>query len=469
MLKVNAAARKYKLSKYYEVLLGLVAITAVNLIFFRHDPGFISVSPHPYWVVVLLTSTRYGFAGGLFSGLMAGLFFLVFNSLSIPDIELLDFKTLAMWGKPILFFLAGVVLGELRQTHIKEYNGVCEERDAFHDAFDKIKVKYDILSEAKQELDSKILSQESTLGTLYEAAQGLRTLSMDSIYPAVLEILREFMDVEDCSIYLLDGTEFKLDTALRHGKGFLPETVPLGESLMSIAAAQKRAVSIRDIASTESMPGGLVISAPIMADNHQHVVGVLNVEKMPFLKFTSDSVRVAGLVADWCGSSVENATVFAETKDKLIADEITDAYTFDYFLRRLREEFVRARRYELDLSLIMLEFPGLSNASDEGRDEVLMAFSMILKNQIREIDILFMSDEPGAFFMILPTTPAAGARIVVNNLLSSFKALSVMAFETDQNLVELRAGVAGYTLGMEDPEELVTNVKEDMVSVLFAE
>jgi len=469
MFKINSSAKKYKLSKYFEVLLGLVAITAVNLLFFRADPGFVSVSPHPYWIVILLTATRYGFAGGLFAGIMSALFFLVFNSLSIPDIELIDFRSLSMWGKPILFFLVGVVLGEMRQLHIREYDAVCEERDAFHDAFDKVKIKYDILSEAKQELDSKILSQESTLGTLYEAAQGLRTLSMDSIYPAVLEILREFMDVEDCSIYLLDGTEFRLDTALRHSKSFLPERVPLGESLMSIAADQKKAVSIRDIASTESMPGGIIISAPIMADNHSHVVGVLNVEKMPFLKFTSDSVRVAGLVADWCGSSVENATVFAETKDKLIADDITDAYTHDYFLRRLREEFVRARRYELDLSLILLEFPGLSNASDEGRDEVLMAFSMILKNQIREIDILFISDEPGAFYLILPTTPAAGARVVVNNLLSSFKALSVMAFETDQNLVELRAGVAGYSMGMEDPEELVKNVKEDLVSVLFAE
>jgi len=369
----------------------------------------------------------------------------------------------------VLFFLVGVVLGEMRQLNIKEYNLVCESRDAYKDAFEKTKVKFDVLSEAKQEVDTKILSQESTLGTLYEAAQGLRTLSIDSIYPAVLEILREFMEVEDCSIYLLEGTEFKLDTAIRHGKSFLPETVPINESLMGIAASQKRAVSIRDVASTESMPGGLIISAPILADNQRHIVGVLNVEKMPFLKFTSDSVRVAGLVADWCGSSVENATVFAETKHKLIADEIIDAYTYDYFKRRLKEEFVRARRYELDLSLILLEFPSLSNASDEGREEVLMAFSMILKNQIREIDILFISDKPGSFFLILPTTPPAGARVVVNNLLNSFKALSVMAFETDQNLVELRAGVAGYTLGMEEPMEMVTAVEEDVVSVLFAE
>ncbi len=469
MFNAKSTTKKYSRSKYYETLLGVVAITAVSMLFFPADPGFVSVSPHPYWIVILLTATRYGFAGGFFSGIVAGLFFLVFKTISIPDIDLDDFKTFGMWGKPILFFLVGVVLGEIRQLQIKKYDDVCEERDAFRDAFDKVKTKYAVLNEAKQELDSKILSQESTLSTLYEAAQGLRTLSLDSIYPAVLEILREFMGVEDCSIYLLEGTEFRLDTALRQGKSFVPEVVPLGESLMSVAADQKKAVSIRDIANTENMPRGIIISAPILADNHSHVVGVLNVEKMPFLKFTSDSVRVAGLVADWCGSSVENATVFTETKDKLVIDEIIDTYTYEYFRRRLREEFVRARRYELDMSLILLEFPEFSNASDEGRDEVLMAFGVILKTHIREIDILFMSDESGAFYLVLPTTAVTGARVVVNNLLRSFKALSIMAFETDQNFVELWAGVAGYELGMEDPDELVKNVNEDLASVFFAE
>ncbi len=468
MFNLTSIATRHKLSRQFEVLVGVIAITAVSLLFFRTDPGFVSVSPHPYWIVVLLTAIRYGFSGGLFSGIVAGLFFLVFKSLATPELELADFRTLGMWGKPILFFLVGIVIGEIRQLQMKEYHSVCEERDTFHDAFDKVKTKYDILTEAKQELDSKILSQENTLGTLYEAAQGLRTLSIDSIYPATLEILREFMDVENCSIYLLEGAEFRLDTALRQSTTLLPDVVPLGESLMSIAAEQKKAVSIKDIASTQNVPEGIILSAPILADNHSHVVGVLNVEKMPFLKFTSDSVRVAGLVADWCGSSVENATVFTETKDKLIVDEMTEAYTYDYFLRRLREEFVRARRYELDLSLLLLTFPALSHVSDEGREDVLMAFSLILKNHIREIDILFRSNEPGTFYLILPTTPASGARVVVSNLLGSFKALGIMAYETDQTPIELQAGVAGYTLGMEDPEELVKNVKEDLVRVRFS-
>ncbi|WP_320169596.1 GAF domain-containing protein [Maridesulfovibrio sp.] len=469
MFKEKALNQKFGLSKYFEVLLGLVTITAVNIIFWRSDPGFINVSPHPFWLVVLLVAVRYGFVGGAFAGGVSGLIFFGFKLISIPELDLADFKSLAMWGKPVLFFLVGVIIGEMRQLQIKEYEELSETCDTYKDAFEKIKVKFDVLSEAKQEVDTRILSQESTLGTLYEAAQGLRSLSIDSIYPAVLEILRDFMDVEECSIYLLEGDEFRMDTAIRHGKGYLPDVVPFGEGLMSLAASSKRSVSIRDVADTDSMPGGIIISAPILADNQRHVVGVVNVEKMPFLKFTSDSVRVAGLVADWCGSSVENATVFAATKHKLIADESIDAYTYEYFKRRLKEEFVRARRYELDLSLIMLEFPGLSNASDEGRDEVLMAFSMILKSQIREIDILFISDKPGSFYLILPTTPSSGARVVVNNILNSFKALSVMAFETDQNLVELRAGVAGYFPGMEDPMEMVKAVQEDVISVLFAE
>lgn len=468
MLKSNFMRKRARISKYFEALLGLVFLTAINLVFWRSDPGFINVSPHPFWIVILLSSCRYGFRTGFFAGFVSGLIFLLFKLLSIPDVSIADFKSLSLWGKPMLFFMIGVILGEIRQLQIRDYNEVCEVRDTYKDAFEKIKVKFDILSEAKQEVDSKILSQESTLGTLYEAAQGLRTLSIGSIYPAVLEILRDFMDVEECSIYLLEGSDFRLDTAIRHGKGYLPDVVSHEDGLMGLAASSKKTVSIRDVADTADMSGGILISAPILADNHRHVVGVLNVEKMPFLKFTSDSVRVAGLVADWCGSSVENATIFAETKHKLIADDIIDAYTYDYFIRRLREEFVRARRYELDLSLILLEFPGLSNASDEGRDEVLMAFSMILKNQIREIDILFISDTPGSFYLILPTTPSAGARVVVNNLLNSFKALSVMAFETDQNLVEFRAGVAGYTLAMEDPMEMVEAAKEDVVSVLFA-
>ncbi|SMF09190.1 sensor domain-containing diguanylate cyclase [Desulfovibrio gilichinskyi] len=469
MLKVHAVIKKYKLSKYFEAFTGIIALTVINLIFFRSDPGFVNVSPHPYWIIVLLTASRYGFSGGAFAGSIAAIAYLGFTLLSVPDLALVNFKSLSMWGKPALFFIVGVVIGEMRELNIKEYNLLSEERDAYKEAFGKIKTKFDVLSEAKQEIDTRIISQENTLGTLYEAAQGLRSLNEESIFPAVLEILRDFMSVEDCSIYTLEGDEFKLNTAMRHGKSPLPDTIPYYEGLMGLAAEDKKTVSIKDVANPESMPLGIIISAPILADNQKHVIGVLNVEKMPFMKFNSDSVRIAGLVADWCGSSIENATIFQETKDKLIADEMIDAYTYDYFKRRLREEFVRSRRYELDLSLILLEFPSLENASDEGREDVLMAFSMILKNQIREIDILFLNDKPGSFFLILPTTPPAGARVVVKNILNAFKALSMMAFESDASLVEIRAGVSGYSMDMEEPMDMVKAVEEDVVSVLFAE
>ncbi len=45
----------------------------------------------------------------------------------------------------------------------------------------------------------------------------------------------------------------------------------------------------------------------------------------------------------------------------------------------------------------------------------------------------------------------------------------MMAFESDESLVEIKAGVSGYSKEMEDPMEMVTAVEEDVVSVLFAE
>ena len=215
---------------------------------------------------MLLTASRYGFSGGAFAGSIAAIAYFGFTLLSVPDLALVDFKSLSMWGKPALFFIVGVVIGELRELNIKEYNLLSEERDAYKDAFGKIKTKFDVLSEAKQEIDTRIISQENTLGTLYEAAQGLRTLSEESIFPAVLEILRDFMSVEDCSIYTLEGDEFKLNTAMRHGKSPLPDTVPYHEGLMGLAAEDKKTVSIKDVANQESMPLGIIISAPILAD-----------------------------------------------------------------------------------------------------------------------------------------------------------------------------------------------------------
>ncbi len=468
MFRTGQAVKKYRLSKWLESLTALVGISAVNLIFFRSDPGFLEVAPHPYWIVVLLAASRYGFGAGVFSGIVSGLLYFFFSLINLTDISFYTLRDLSLWGKPVLFFIVGAVLGEIRQMQIRDYGDLAEERDSFRNAFEKIKTKYEALSEAKQEIDTRIISQEQTLGTLYEAAQGLRSLSKDNIYPAVLEILREFLSVEDCSIYLLEGDRFKIHTAIRHGGPGLPEYMDSSEGMMGLALEKRRAVSIKEVEGTQYIHSGIIISAPIFVDKGRQVIGVLNVEKMPFLKFTSDSPRVLGLVADWCGTSIENATIYQETRDKLIADEIIEAYTYDYFKRRLREEFVRATRYQLDLSLIVIDFPGLGDASDEGREDVLMAFSMILKNQVREIDILFLNNRPGSFLMLLPTTPPAGARVVVKNLMKAFNALSLMAFETDENLVEVKTGVGGFSLEMKDPEELVKQAEEDLVSVLYA-
>ncbi len=40
MFKIHSTVKKYKLSKYFEVLLGYIGLTVINLIFFVLTPVF---------------------------------------------------------------------------------------------------------------------------------------------------------------------------------------------------------------------------------------------------------------------------------------------------------------------------------------------------------------------------------------------------------------------------------------------
>jgi diguanylate cyclase (GGDEF)-like protein len=88
-----------------------------------------------------------------------------------------------------------------------------------------------------------------------------------------------------------------------------------------------------------------------------------------------------------------------------IRDELTDLYTRDHFLLRLDEDIKRSRRYELPLSVLLVELDGLDefNATvGTHRGDLLVAHvAEILPMSIRETDVLARI-ERGLFGMILP-------------------------------------------------------------------
>lgn len=442
-----------------EVVLGLVLVSVVNVYLFADDLGYSKASPHPYWLVVVLIAVRYGFSGGFWAGLSAALFFLGFKALRVAPAPL-DFAEMGLWGQPLLFLVVGIVLGEIREQQIRRYEELDLKKNDLQNSYERLEKQYQALDKAKQEIDGRIISQEQTLYTLYEAAQALRSLDEQDISPAALDLLREYLQVEECSVYMLEDEQLKLKAAIRPEGEQAPLTLSSEEGMVGRAMLQGETISLNAFLKGDAPTVGPVIAAPIHHPSNSVALGVLAVDKMPFLKFTPESVKMVSMIADWCGASLVNARIHRDTKSKLIVDEILQAYTPDYLKQRLLEEYLRARRYELPLSVLVLRLPQAGNESEAG-DEILVAFSLALKEQIRKIDLLFLSERKGQFVLLLPNTPIQGARVVSGNIRKQFAQLYRQSVSAAGEQDDIVIGVSAFAEETKDPQSLLRQALSD--------
>ncbi len=138
-------------------------------------------------------------------------------------------------------------------------------------------------------------------------------------------------------------------------------------------------------------------------------------------------------------------------------DGLTNVLNHDAILKRLNEEYHRARRYKLDLSCVMVDIDYFKLINDklghQKGDEILKKSAQLLKKSVRNTDIVgrYGGDE---FFIILPETSVENARIPSLRIQENFKkkiakGLQKVLFENT-----LSIGISGY------PVSNVRNVKD---------
>ena len=445
-----------------ESIIGFALINAINFLWFSGDIGFLHTPFHPYLIVILPIAARYGFRGGLFSGLLAAALYFGFRIYNSTDPSFLDYVQIEFWGMPTVFAVTGLILGEIRETQKTRYQQLFIEKTDMEESCRRMSEQYEALSRAKREIDTRIISQEQTLNTLHEAAQALRTLRLEDIYPAVLKMLAEYLQIQKASIYMFseDDNLLHLTETLGHEGEALPDTFSPGQGIpgecFEKGEARTLPEELRHHKTSPTSENHILMSAPIIKPSSNTVAGVLNVEKMPFLKFNPETIKMVSLMADWCGASIDNAIIYEDTKDKLIADEITGAFTPEYLFYRLREEFARAKRYQTTMSIIYLEIADFKEFTTSTKRDVLMVLSLVLKNLLRTVDLLFLHGKPGKFILMLPSTSSEGAEIVVAKVVTELSAFKFKPYgDEDERELTVRTGIVEYGPNLESSEEMV--------------
>lgn len=148
-------------------------------------------------------------------------------------------------------------------------------------------------------------------------------------------------------------------------------------------------------------------------------------------------------------------------REMAIRDGLTRTYNHKYFKLRLEQEIKRAQRYELPLSLAMIDLDHFKRVNDDfGHqvgDVVLVQLVQMVSAQLRASDVVarYGGEE---FAVLLPQTPVDGAQLVMSRICARVAgapfAVDVPGLPGRKVPVTISVGVTAQ-LKTDDPERMI--------------
>jgi diguanylate cyclase (GGDEF)-like protein len=137
------------------------------------------------------------------------------------------------------------------------------------------------------------------------------------------------------------------------------------------------------------------------------------VEKRYARHFGTEERELAVTMAALAAVAIQNARLYGDVEHLAITDGLTGLYNHRYFYDRLAQEVARAQRYDLPLSLLMIDIDDFKAYNDRSGhragDALLRQLGVVLRSQTRQQVDLVARYGGEEFAVILPSTGVAGA------------------------------------------------------------
>jgi diguanylate cyclase (GGDEF)-like protein len=231
-----------------------------------------------------------------------------------------------------------------------------------------------------------------------------------------------------------------------------PVAVDLDE-LTSLVGDGHGAVQSRD-GDTARLVVPLVLSAD--------AEGFVEVGARSDREFSEDEVGLLQMLANQAAAAIVNVRLYQTIERQAITDGLTGLYNYRYFHERLHQEFARAQRYGLPLSLLMLDIDDFKRFNDcyghPVGDLVLGEVGKVFAEQFRRHVDLAARYGGEEFVILLPNTSRDGAQIVGERIRASIAAAELPGVGSDDEAhVTVSVGLASFPGAARSPDELVRN------------
>lgn len=178
--------------------------------------------------------------------------------------------------------------------------------------------------------------------------------------------------------------------------------------------------------------------------------GILKVVSEKPYYFQEDDEQTIQLLSGLLASQVFHSIQYEDTLLQSKTDELTGLSNRRQLMEDLQEEIERSKRYDHELSLVLLDIDRFKLINDtHGHvvgDEVLQEIGRILDNKVREVDIAgrYGGEE---FVLLTPEIGTEGAKILANRIRESLQEMSFTGKDDDEFTVTLSAGISTFEQG----------------------
>ena len=406
-----------------------LVIISTNILLFPEMPGFLGLNPHPYLLAVLLMSGRFGLKEGLISAFVASIILAIYLFIENQPYFATAMFTQSVFLIPVFsFFITAAVIGEMRGFNKSYERNLRSENADLKAENERLKEQLEIVTAIKEELENRIVSQEETVHSLYNATRMLETLDETGFYNGLAKLVSRFTGANKTSVYMIDYPRDVIRRVAQFGwekASFQPLEFPLNEGIFGEVIKRNRLLTIKEISDDakklevwERSPNRAYVYVPIAMGTV--IVGILTVDDIPFLKLNLSTVRILSLIPEMAVPALKNIIKYRDLQEMVNIDPVTDLLKYDSFLEVAETEFNKAARYRLDFSLLFVEVEDFRQVEKKyGHDARIEALKWVgfgLKEMMRTIDILGVKPEEGLFCLALPVTNTEGVLAIINRL-----------------------------------------------------
>lgn len=306
------------------------------------------------------------------------------------------------------------------------------------------------------------------LSILHQVSQKIVTARMDleEIYSAIHQATAQLMPAEAFAISLQNAEEMTIEAVYLYDRSgrIPPQKIPMGQGLSGMVISKGESIYISDLEA--SAPSGLVhfgdqkevrsvLAVPLRMRGE--VIGMLSTQSYQPNAYSQEDMHLLEMLSAYAAIAIDNTRLLMEIQNLAITDALTQVFNRGHLFTLGEREFLRSRRFNRPLSIIMLDIDHFKQVNDTyGHaigDRVLFNLAQYLKNQIRETDIVarYGGEE---FVMVLPETKIKDSYTIARRIQANLHQM-YLPLERGTVSITVSMGVSEMTSKTRDFADLI--------------